>query len=183
MGYYRLLNAGEASDALASRTDTTQAAAIDDEDAAVELDSPSLRANDDSSTAVDDPRADAVAARLTQLMQGDALYREPTLTIARLARRTGYPEYLVSAVINRRFGCPFWDYVNGYRVAAARGCLLNPNDARTALEIAYACGFTSKSTFNAAFKRLTAETPSACRARASSAAADASAGTFPSPAD
>lgn len=116
--------------------------------------------------AADDPRFDAVEQRLVTLMGGERLFVEPALTIARLARRSGYPEYLVSAVINRRFGCPFWDYVNGYRVAAARDALLDASDTRTALDIAYASGFTSKSTFNAAFKRLLGETPSACRSRA-----------------
>jgi len=114
----------------------------------------------------EDPRFDEVAARLRQLMEEQQLHREPALGIAGLARRSGYPEYLVSAVINRRFGVPFWDYVNRYRVEAARACLLDPAESRTALDIAYDCGFTSKSTFNAAFKRLLGETPSACRARA-----------------
>jgi len=118
------------------------------------------------SSSVDDPRFDEVVARLTQLMEVHGLHREPALGIAGLARRSGYPEYLVSAVINRRFGLPFWDYVNRYRVMAARDRLLDPRESRTALDIAYDCGFTSKSTFNAAFKRLLGETPSACRARA-----------------
>lgn len=117
----------------------------------------------------DDPRFDAVAERLRGLLEEQQLYRETALTIGQLARRSGYPEYLVSAVINRRFGCPFWDYVNRYRVEAARRCLSDPDDQRTALDIAYDCGFSSKSTFNAAFKRFLGETPSELRNRASAA--------------
>lgn len=116
-----------------------------------------------------DPRFDAVAERLRVLMEDDHLYRETALSIAQLARRSGYPEYLVSAVINRRFGCPFWDYINRYRVEQARDRLSDPGETRTALDIAYDCGFSSKSTFNAAFKRLLDETPSACRKRAEAA--------------
>ncbi len=114
----------------------------------------------------EDPRSDELAARLDQLMNEHQLYRQPALGLATLARRSGYPEYLVSAVINRRFGVPFWDYVNRFRVEAARDCLLDADDQRTVLDIAYDVGFTSKSTFNAAFKRLLGETPSACRGRA-----------------
>lgn len=114
----------------------------------------------------DDARFDAVEARLGELMAVRQIYREPLLGIATLARRSGYPEYLVSLVINRRLGCPFWDYVNRYRVEAVRDRLLDPAEQRTVLDIAYDCGFTSKSTFNAAFRRLLGETPSACRARA-----------------
>jgi AraC-like DNA-binding protein len=113
-----------------------------------------------------DARFPAVEARLAQLMgDGDALYREPALTIAQVAKRSGYPEYLVSAVINRRFGGTFWDYINRLRVEAVRIQLADAADTRTILDVAYDCGFTSKSTFNAAFKRQVGETPSHYRKR------------------
>lgn len=112
-----------------------------------------------------DPRFPAVEDRLLQLMTDDALYREPALTIGQVAKRSGYPEYLVSAVINRRLGGNFWEYINRHRVEAARICLADSQDSRTILDIAYDCGFTSKSTFNAAFKRQIGQTPSAYRRR------------------
>ena len=93
------------------------------------------------------------------------MFREPALTIAQLARRSGYPEYLVSAVINRRFGGNFWDYVNRHRIDSVRAALADADDRRSILEIAYDAGFTSKSTFNTAFKRIVGETPSAYRRR------------------
>lgn len=113
---------------------------------------------------VDETRYDAVEARLAELMGGEApLYLEPALTIGQVARRSGYPEYLVSAVINRRLGGSFWDYVNRLRVEAVRARLADPAETRTILDLAYACGFTAKSTFNAAFKRQVGQTPSAYR--------------------
>lgn len=131
---------------------------------AVEPDPPPAPADSRMDAAPDDGRSDAVEARLAELMDGAApLYLEPALTIGQVARRSGYPEYLVSAVINRRSGGTFWDYVNRLRVEAARTCLADVGDTRTILDIAYACGFTSKSTFNAAFKRQLGETPSAYR--------------------
>jgi AraC-like DNA-binding protein len=117
----------------------------------------------------EDPRFDEVARRLLQLFEHEHLYRQPALSIAQVAKRSGYPEYLVSAVINRRFGQPFWDWVNAYRVREAQARLLDPGEQRTALDVAFEVGFTSKSTFNAAFKRLLGETPSQCRARAPTA--------------
>jgi AraC-like DNA-binding protein len=110
-----------------------------------------------------DPRAPAVAARLSALMAEEALYRAPALTIGQLARRSGYPEYLVSAVINRRFGATFWEWINQLRVDAVRARLDDPAEARTLLDIAYDCGFTAKSTFNSAFKRRVGRTPSEYR--------------------
>ncbi len=125
----------------------------------------------------DDARFPAVEARLSQLMEGEALYREPALTIGQVARRSGYPEYLVSAVINRRLGGTFWEYISRQRVQASRACLADSGDARTILDIAYACGFTSKSTFNAAFKRHVGQTPSMYRQQHAQASVKASSGS------
>ena len=71
----------------------------------------------------------------------------------------------MSAVINRRCDGNFWEYINRLRIDAVRVHLADTNDARTILDIAYDCGFTSKSTFNAAFKRQSGLTPSAYRQR------------------
>lgn len=120
---------------------------------------------------LDDARAAAVESRLAQLMSQEALYREPALTIGQLARRSGYPEYLVSAVINRRCDGNFWEYINRLRIEAVRERLADASDARTILDIAYDSGFTSKSTFNAAFKRQLGVTPSAYRGRHAATAA------------
>ena len=131
---------------------------------AVEEEPPSAPPPAPAGGMADDARFDAVQARLAELMGGAApLYLEPALTIGQVAKRSGYPEYLVSAVINRRLGGSFWEYVNRLRVEAARERLADPDDARTVLDIAYACGFTSKSTFNAAFKRQVGQTPSGYR--------------------
>ena len=47
--------------------------------------------------------------------------------------------------------------------------LSDPAETRTILDLAYASGFTSKSTFNAAFKRQVGETPSGYRRRLAAA--------------
>ncbi len=155
VGYLSLAQAALPAEPIAARaSDETR-----DADAAVGTDA-------------DDARFPAVEARLAQLMEHDALYREPALSIGQLARRSGYPEYLVSAVINRRFDGNFWEYINRLRIDAVRRCLADDGDQRTILDIAYACGFTSKSTFNAAFKRETGETPRAYRQARAHAVAD-----------
>jgi AraC-like DNA-binding protein len=66
-------------------------------------------------------------------------------------------------VIDRRFGCSFWDYINRLTIDATCACLADADHARTIFDIACACGFTSKSTFNAAFKKQVGQVPSAWR--------------------
>ena len=126
----------------------------------------------DPAAVLDTSRFVEVEERLAQLMSGNApLYLEPALTIGQVAKRSGYPEYLVSAVINRRLGGSFCDYINRLRVEAVRVQLAEPSESRTILDLAYACGFTSKSTFNAAFKREVGDTPSHYRRRHAAAEA------------
>jgi AraC-like DNA-binding protein len=146
--------------------------------APMQADAACAGAEDDAGRAgaENDARFPEVEARLARLMADEHLYREPALTIGQLARRSGYPEYLVSAVINRRLGATFWDYVNHLRIDAVRELLADPGETRTILDLAYACGFTSKSTFNAAFRRETGETPSDYRRRHARNGSPASAG-------
>ncbi|WP_164118697.1 helix-turn-helix domain-containing protein, partial [Sphingorhabdus sp. Alg239-R122] len=56
----------------------------------------------------------------------------------------------------------FFDFVNGYRVSAAQDILLSSPDM-TVLEILYAVGFNSKSSFNTAFRKHTGSTPTQYR--------------------
>ena len=58
----------------------------------------------------------------------------------------------------------FYDYVNGLRVEAVKATLARPqSNGRSVLDIALECGFGSKSTFNAAFRKATGMAPSAYR--------------------
>ncbi|MGJ8663428.1 MAG: helix-turn-helix domain-containing protein, partial [Marinicella sp.] len=103
---------------------------------------------------IDNERFPEVNAKLSQLMDQDHLFLDPTLNIGRLAKKSGYPEYLVSLVINQIHGKPFREYINQLRIQAAKEMLEDTNNGSTILNIAYDCGFTSKSTFNTAFKRI-----------------------------
>ncbi|GJM07921.1 MAG: AraC family transcriptional regulator [Lysobacteraceae bacterium] len=111
------------------------------------------------------PRWDRVEQRLLQLINEQAIYTQAELTIAQLAERVGAPEYLVSAVINQRFGQTFYDFINGHRVQAACQRLVEEPQTNI-LDIALDCGFASKTTFNTVFKRQTSMTPSAWRRQA-----------------
>jgi AraC-like DNA-binding protein len=114
---------------------------------------------------VDESRFEEVDQRLKTLMNQNQLFLEPSLNIGQLAKSSGYPEYLISLVINRMYHTTFREYINSLRVSHAQNLLKNSSTKKTILDIAYDCGFVSKSTFNSAFKRILNETPSAFRQR------------------
>ncbi|WP_397546448.1 helix-turn-helix domain-containing protein [Rhodothermus marinus] len=99
-------------------------------------------------------------------METEKLYRQPDLTLQALAERLGISPHNLSEVLNTAFGQSFYDFVNGYRVREVQALLADPERAHlTILALAMEAGFSSKSTFNAAFKKHTGLTPSAYRRR------------------
>jgi AraC-like DNA-binding protein len=114
-----------------------------------------------------------IAADLSRLLEQENLYADSQLDLHTLSRRSGWSSNYISQALNQGLNQSFFEFVNGYRVSAAERCLIDPADERTILEVALACGFGSKSTFNAVFKRMTGRTPGELR-RARTDAPDAS---------
>jgi AraC-like DNA-binding protein len=107
-----------------------------------------------------------IGQRLAQRMQTQRDHLESDLTLAELAGRIGTSPQLLSQYLNHRLGLSFFDYVNGLRVAEVQALLADPARAKTpVLDLAFEAGFNSKSTFNAAFRRVCGMTPSEWRRR------------------
>lgn len=106
-------------------------------------------------------RMSEITSRLHQVMVAQELFTDPELSLTDLAAAVGVRNNHLSETFSRQLDCNFFDFVNGYRVEKARDLLVESND--TILMIAFDAGFNSRSTFNAAFKKLTGMTPSAYR--------------------
>jgi len=103
-------------------------------------------------------------ARLETRIIEEELHAEPRLSLAEVAIASGIEAREVSRLIKQATGKNFNDYINGLRVAEI--CRrLNENSTtpeRTSiLDIAFYCGFNSKSAFNAVFKKHMGQTPTA----------------------
>ena len=100
-------------------------------------------------------------ARLVQVMEAEALYRDPDLSLGSLAQHVGLPPNTVSHLLNAGIGQTFTDWVNHYRVAEVERRLRTPAAQRyTVLALALEAGFNSKTTFNRVFKERNGLTPS-----------------------
>lgn len=109
----------------------------------------------------------AVLRRIDTLMVEQALYRDPDLTLDRLARRAGLPARRISAAVNRIHGRNVSQVINEYRIDAARRMLVSTADPVTSIMLEV--GFGTKSNFHREFQRVTGMTPSAYRRAAGSA--------------
>lgn len=98
--------------------------------------------------------------KLRRLVAEEKVYREPGLTVRKLAKHLGEPEHLVRQVVNAGLGFKnFNAFLNHYRVEDARAALSDPKEARNVAEIAYSLGYQSLGPFNKAFRELTGKTP------------------------
>lgn len=106
-------------------------------------------------------------ARLRAAMADDQLYKRSGLTLADLADAIGATPHEVSQVLSTRLDRNFYGFINDHRIAYVKAALAEPKRRETpVLDLAFEAGFSSKSTFNAAFRKATGVTPSEFRARA-----------------
>ncbi len=110
---------------------------------------------------LDDDTAGSLAAAVVEVMEVEKLYLKPNLVLADVSSAAGVSNHILSEVLNKTIGQNFYDFVNGYRVKAAQQLLGETND--TVLDIAFAAGFNNKVSFNQAFKKQVAMTPSQYR--------------------
>jgi AraC-like DNA-binding protein len=102
--------------------------------------------------------------RLQVFMDANEPYLDPGLTLASLSAQIAMTPRDLSELLNRSLGVHFFDFINGYRIKKAQHLLL-AEPRQSVLQILYAVGFNSKSSFNTAFKKHSGLTPSAFRAQ------------------
>jgi AraC-like DNA-binding protein len=108
---------------------------------------------------------DAALARLEGLLVVDRIYREPDLSLARLASRVGLPEYRLRRLIHERLGFRnFNGFLHAYRIADVVQALDDGRLRRTPiLTLAFDAGYQSVNTFNRGFRDVMGTSPSAYR--------------------
>ncbi|MBN1534482.1 MAG: AraC family transcriptional regulator [Spirochaetes bacterium] len=101
----------------------------------------------------------AVVERISELMEYERIYEDDGLTLRQLSAIMEVTPHQLSEILNKDMSTSFKSYVNAHRIEAAKRMLIDRPDA-SILQIAYECGFNSKTTFNTTFVKLTGITPS-----------------------
>lgn len=110
----------------------------------------------------DDADHAALLVALDALLADPALYGDPDLSLARLAKRLHVPARRVSEAINQCHGMNVSQYVNRARLLAAEPRLRHGSEPIGV--VMESCGFRSKSNFNRECHRVLGGSPSAVRA-------------------
>ena len=91
-------------------------------------------------------------------------YLNPDFSVYTLAEALNIPRRNLSQVLNNSLSKNFYQYVNEFRIEEVKALLKGPSQAKsTILDIAFRCGFKSKSSFNSLFKQYCGVTPSQYR--------------------
>ena len=100
-------------------------------------------------------------SKLLNYMDTEKPFMNPEITLFNLARKVSIPHRALSEIINNSLNQNFYDFINSYRIKESKRMLEDKENRRkTVLEILYAVGYNSKSSFNVAFKKHTRMTPS-----------------------
>lgn len=101
---------------------------------------------------------------LIQIMEKEKLYLDHRLSIHSVSKKMNIPRQYISEVLNLHLNKSFQDFVNEYRVEAFVKNLQNDQHAHfTLFGMATEVGFSSKSSFNATFKKVKGITPTQFR--------------------
>lgn len=98
--------------------------------------------------------------KLELLCKDEHLYTDSTLNREKVAEKLGISAGYVSQIVNTITGDNFAHYINQYRVEAVKEMISDPEYGNyTLLTMGLESGFTSKTTFYKAFKKVTGQTP------------------------
>ncbi len=100
-----------------------------------------------------------IIEKLDYLIDEQRIYLDKSLTLEALGRKLGLSPSQLSELLNSHYHTGFNSFINSFRIEEVK-LILNKRPEANILHTAFECGFNSKTTFNAAFRKFTGLTPS-----------------------
>lgn len=115
---------------------------------------------EDISNIINNEQKELYSERLEKIMHDEKPYLKTGLSTKQLAEMIDIPHFLLSKLLNDKYGKSFNDYINQFRVDAVIEEFKNNLDNSDILSsISSNCGFNSDATFYRVFKKFTGVTP------------------------
>ncbi|WP_380800744.1 helix-turn-helix domain-containing protein [Shivajiella indica] len=93
-------------------------------------------------------------------IEQDELFKDPQITLAKLAGHLGWPIYILSSMLNEVLKTNFNDLINKYRIDRFKQLISSPDVKKYSIAgLGLEVGFSSKASFYRAFKKETGITP------------------------
>lgn len=110
------------------------------------------------SKAINNPEAKTLLNRLDEVMSNKALFKKPDIKLKDVADELDISTHKLSQLLNDNLGKSFTQYLNEWRTEEAKK-LIQISNQFTLEAIGLEAGFSSRSTFYSAFKKMTGKTP------------------------
>ena len=109
---------------------------------------------------MDKEKSNEIVQLLGATLTKERIYRDPDLTLSKLARNLNVDKGRLSYVINQNFAKNFRELINDHRIEEVINRLQNEELGTISLAgLAYECGFNSESTFYRVFKKKMGMSP------------------------
>lgn len=103
---------------------------------------------------------DKITESINVLIHEDKIFKNTNIDIALFAEKCNVPKYLMIQFINREYGKRFPEFITEFRVEEAKKLLSSSELQKYNIEvISQMCGFNSRSSFYAIFKKYTGMSP------------------------
>lgn len=103
-----------------------------------------------------------IISRIDDLMSRDNIYQDENLNLNSFSKILEVTPHQLSELLNNEMGTNFKNYLNNARIRAAKKILAEDSEIGI-IQVAYKCGFGSKSSFNTLFLKSENLTPSEFR--------------------
>ena len=117
-----------------------------------------------TSTPVSEDETNRIFMKLQKLLEEDQVFKNVNSNLSTLSKQLNISTQKLSMVINVKYKANFSSFINDYRIM--HSCTLFKDrefQNYTIAFIAFESGFSSVSSFNTAFKKVTGQTPSSYR--------------------
>lgn len=103
-----------------------------------------------------------ILQRMISLLKTDRIFKDPDLSLVKLAAMLDTNTSYLSTIINKHFRMHFKSFINKHRIDEARKILISREGGNYSIEgIAREVGFQSRSVFYQTFRQITGLTPTA----------------------
>jgi AraC-like DNA-binding protein len=106
-----------------------------------------------------DQQMKEICDKVMNYLTASGEYTNPDFSLSMLSVETGISPKYISGSINGHLAKPFFDLINEMRIEEAKKRLRALSDNHTIDSVGVDCGFRSRSTFFAAFKKAEGKTP------------------------
>lgn len=114
-----------------------------------------------ASLKISEERSTQIKEKLLQYMEAEKPYLNAGLKMADVSASIGFPVHEISQILNSQLNQNFPDFINSYRIEEVKKRVENGDNAKfTLTAIAQQSGFSAKSSFLRAFKKVEGVSPS-----------------------